>query len=320
MSLPLVIVNPASASGRTRERWPEMASDLRTHFGAFQCAFTESAGDARRIAFAESRRGRRFIIACGGDGTISETANGILESREKAELGVLPSGTGGDFRRTLRIPASAAEAASALRRGRTIEMDVVRASFTSDEGESETRFLINVASIGMGGHVVERAKESSWLPANLAEAFPLGGKLTYAAAAAHAAVTFERADVTIEIDDRPPARPLRISNLCIANARYFGGGMKIAPDAKLNDGLFDIVAIGDLSAFEIFTNAYRLYLGTHLGMQRVNHTRAARVRIRQVDERTSAPLEIDGEAAGRLPASFEIVPRALKVRAVEYRL
>ena len=167
----------------------------------------------------------------------------------------------------------------------------------------------------MGGQVVERAKDDSWLPAGMSEAFPLGSKFVYAAAAAREAVMFERADVMIEIDRRLPARRLRIANLCVANARYFGGGMKIAPDAKLNDGQFDVVAIGDLSAFEIFTNAHRLYLGAHLGMERVGHTRASRFSVRPIDEQLRVPLEIDGELVGHLPAGFEILPRALKIRA-----
>ena len=314
MTLPLVIINPASAGGRTASVWPKMASDLRTHFGAFQVAFTKQVGDASRIALDEARQGRRFIIACGGDGTISETANGILESGCETELGVLPSGTGGDFRRTLQMPTNASEAARALRRGRTIEIDVVRVDFTKDDKDAETRFLINVASMGMGGQVVERAKDDSWLSAGMSEAFPLGSKFVYAAAAAHAAFTFERTDLLIEIDGRLPARRLRIANLCVANARYFGAGMKIAPDAKLNDCLFDVVAIGDLSALQIFTNAHKLYLGAHLGIQRVSHTRATRLTVRPIDERARVPLEIDGELTGRLPATFEILPRALKIR------
>src|ERR1041384_751122 len=117
MSLPLVIINPTSASGATGAQWPRLASVLRAHFGAFACAFTESAGDGRRIAAREAQAGRRFIIACGGDGTISEVANGILESGADAELGVLPRGTGGDFRRSLEMPTRAADAAGAVRRG-----------------------------------------------------------------------------------------------------------------------------------------------------------------------------------------------------------
>src|SRR5215212_10001788 len=103
-NLPLVIVNPKSASGSTENRWAQIASDLRAHFGAFQVAFTKKQGDGILLAKRGAERGRKFIIACGGDGTINEVANGILESGADIELGVLPSGTGGDFRRTLGMP------------------------------------------------------------------------------------------------------------------------------------------------------------------------------------------------------------------------
>ena len=115
MTLPLVIVNPASAEGATRENWPKMASDLRTHFGAFTVAFTESSGHARQLAKEAAEQGVKMVIACGGDGTISEVANGIIESGQEAELGILPGGTGSDFRRTLGMPTNIAAAARALR-------------------------------------------------------------------------------------------------------------------------------------------------------------------------------------------------------------
>src|SRR5207247_4437475 len=140
MTLPLVIVNPASADGATDENWPKIASDLRTHFGPFSVAFTEAIGDGRRLAAEAANQGTKLIIACGGDGTISEVANGILDSNKEVELGVLPSGTVGDFRRTLRMSTNTAAAARGLREGRTRIIDAVRVMFISDTGERVTRF------------------------------------------------------------------------------------------------------------------------------------------------------------------------------------
>src|SRR6187549_672283 len=113
--LPLVIVNPKSASGATRNNWSGIASDLRTHFGPFQVAFTKGPGDGILLSKRSAIEGRNLIIACGGDGTINEIANGILESETDCELGIFPSGTGGDFRRTLGIPSEPREAARAMR-------------------------------------------------------------------------------------------------------------------------------------------------------------------------------------------------------------
>jgi diacylglycerol kinase (ATP) len=311
-ALPLVVVNPTSANGATGRAWPRLASELRAHFGAFAVAFTERAGHAREIAESESRAGRKFLIACGGDGTVSEVANGILASGADAELGLLPSGTGGDFRRTLRVPRRAADAAAALRTGRTVRIDAGRVEFQNWEGGRESRFFVNVASCGMGGEVIRRVKRegSDWLPAALPHA--LGGRAAFAAAAVRASLSYERPTVVVNLDGAP-ARRLAITNFCVANARYFGGGMKIAPDAKLTDGRFDVVAVGDLSTPAILANSYRLYLGTHLGMREVGHALAARVAVRAAGAEKIL-LEVDGELVGHLPADFELLPRALRVR------
>src|SRR5438046_6550003 len=147
MSLPIVIVNPASADGATREVWPKFASDLRTHFGPFTVAFTEGIGHGRQLAAEAGKQGTKLVIACGGDGTISEVANGIIESNSEAELGILPGGTGGDFRRSLKISTNVATAARTLRDGRERLIDVGRVTFVKEAGERETVFIVIVRSI-----------------------------------------------------------------------------------------------------------------------------------------------------------------------------
>src|SRR4030095_10453397 len=165
MSLPLVIINPASANGATGNAWPGIASDLRNHFGAFTPKFTKLPGEAIEIAAEAARQGTKLIIACGGDGTISEVANGILLSGKDAELGLLPSGTGGYFRKSLGIPRRSRDAAQILRTGRSRQIDVGRVIFTSKTGEPETRYFLGVASFGMTAEVIERVKERNpnWL-------------------------------------------------------------------------------------------------------------------------------------------------------------
>lgn len=311
--LPLVIVNPASARQRTRNSWPSIASDLRTHFGPFNCAFTEGPGDGLRLALRAAKEGRRLVIACGGDGTISEVANGLLESGEEAELGVLPSGTGGDFRRTLKIPARPAAAASILRTGRTRLMDAGRVTYLNHAGESETRYFLGVASFGMSSEVIRRVKESgtSWLPGTLNGW--MSGKVSFAAATLRTALRTSNLCVRVQLDEGAERR-LTVANLCVANARYFGGGMKIAPDAVLDDGRLDIVTIGDLGALEILGNGPRLYFGRHLEMEQVHHALAARVTARPAEGEAEVAIEVDGELPGRLPATFEILRGALRVR------
>ena len=301
--LPLVIVNPASAGSSTQGSWPAMASELATHFGAFNCAFTARPGDGRVLAERAATEGRRFIIACGGDGTISEVANGILESGRESELGILPSGTGGDFRRTLGIPARAADAARILRRGRTRRIDVGRVTYLNHAGAQENRYLVGVASAGMSTEIIERVKEGGRLK----------GRLSFALAGARSTLALPKTEVLVQLD-KGPSRRLTVANFCVANARYFGGGMKVAPHAILDDGRFDIVLIGDLSTLKILANAHKLYRGTHLDMDEVHTARARLVIVRPAHKNQQVALEIDGELPGRLPATFEIVPKALRVR------
>lgn len=313
MPLPLVIINPESAGGATRAAWPGIASDLRSHFGPFTLAFTERPGQGTELAADAARKRVKLIIACGGDGTISEVANGILQSGEDVELGLLPSGTGGDFRRTLGIPARARDAADILRHGRARRIDVGRVTFINHDGAEETRYFLGVASFGMSAAVIEREKEGGpdWLPGKMPKW--LSGRLSFGASMLQVASSSSSTKVVVQLDNRQEQH-FTLANFCVANARYFGGGMKIAPDAKLDDGQFDCVSIGDLGAARIVTNAPRLYTGTHLSMQQVNHTLAKRVVARPARKDSIVLLEIDGELPGRLPATFQILPAALSVR------
>src|SRR5215203_5709337 len=258
LMLPLVIANPKSAAGSTRERWSGIASDLRTHFGPFNVAFTKGPGDGIEMARRAAEAGRTFIIACGGDGTINEIANGILLSGKDAELGVFPSGTGGDFRRTLGMPLEVREAARALKEGKTKRIDVGKVSFIDHDDKPAERYFLNVTSFGLAASIIERVKGStslSWLPV---DAFR--GKASFALSTLQQVAGLDTSAVKIRIDDGEE-KSLGTINFCIANSRFFGGGMKIAPDAKLTDGLLDVVNIGDIRTAKILLNAFTLYSG-----------------------------------------------------------
>jgi len=308
---PLIIVNPKSAAGSTKSHWAEIASDFRAHFGAFQVAFTKKPGDGTELAKRAIEAGRNFVIACGGDGTINEVANGILETGEDCELGILPSGTGGDFRRSLGIPSNSREAAKALRTGETKRIDVGRVTFQSFQNEQISRYFLNVSSFGLSASIIERVKTTGkldWLPVAA-----LRGKTSFALSTLQEVLGLDFTTVRVKFDDREE-KSLNTMNFCVANARYFGGGMKIAPDAKLNDGFFDVVNIGDIKTAKIILNAYTLYRGTHLNLREVKSKLAKRIEAAPVDKTQEIFLEVDGELPGKLPAVFEIVPNALKVR------
>jgi diacylglycerol kinase family enzyme len=240
-------------------------------------------------------------------------ANGILLSGSSAELGILPSGTGGDFRRTLRIPSRTADAAKILRNGRTRQIDVGSVTFSNRTGELDTRYFLGVASFGLSANVIARVKESDGSAPAVKLPKWLSGRLSFGLAMAETAVKNKPSRIAVQLDD-DAERHMTIANLCIANARYFGGGMKIAPNAKLDDGVFDVISIGDIGAARILANAPRLYLGAHLSIPEVGHALAGKVSARPVNIEDRIEIEVDGELPGYLPATFEILPKALRVR------
>ena len=293
------------------DKWAATASEFRSHFGPFNVEFTKHAGDAIDIADAAAKSGRKFIIACGGDGTINEVANGILGSGVDVELGVLPSGTGGDFRRTLGLPLTTREAAAALRDGSSRTIDAGRVTFQDFEGNTVSRYFLNVSSLGLAAHIIKRVKSAKvfdWVPHDA-----IRGKANFAFSTLREVLDITPDNIRVRIDGGEE-RTIQTINFCVANSRFFGGGMMIAPDAKLNDGLLDIVNIGDISTAKILLNAYTLYRGTHQRLDEVKSMTAGRIEVSAADPSDEILLETDGEMPGKLPATFEIVPNAIRVR------
>jgi diacylglycerol kinase (ATP) len=310
-TLPLVIVNPRSAGGTTGDSWAGIASDLRVHFGPFNVAFTKAEGDGIELAKSAAEAGRKFIIACGGDGTINEVANGILLSGADAELGVLPSGTGGDFRRSIGMPDEHRESARALKSGQTRAIDVGKVTFQDFEGQTASRYFLNISSFGLAASIIQRVKSNKpldWLPIDVVR-----GPASFAVSTLQEVIGLDTTKVRVKIGDGEE-RSLTTVNFCVANARYFGGGMMIAPKAKLTDGSFDVVNIGDMKSAKIIFNVYALYRGTHLTLPEVKATRAKRIEAKPLNSGDEIMIEVDGELPGMLPAVFEIVPLALKLR------
>ncbi len=310
-NLPIVIVNPKSAGGSTRNRWSQIASDLRSHFGAYSVAFTKKQGDGTELAKKYIESGRKFIIACGGDGTINEVANGILQTGEDVELGIMPAGTGGDFRRSLGISSMPREAAKQLQTGETKLIDVGKVTFFNHEDEQVSRYFLNVASFGLSASINSRVKQKGdflWIPSET-----IRGKTKFALSTLQEIVDTEFETIRVKIDGKEE-KTLNTINFCVCNARFFGGGMKIAPNAKLNDGYFDLVNIGDINTAKIILNGYKLYNGSHLELPEVKSTLVKKIEVSPFAEKTTINIETDGELPGKLPATFEIIPKALKVR------
>ncbi len=311
-NLPIVIINPKSAGGSTRDRWSQIASDLRSHFGAYRVALTKKQGDGTELAKKFIESGRKLIIACGGDGTINEVANGILQTgADDVELGIIPAGTGGDFRRSLGISATPREAAKQLKTGETKLIDVGRVTFSDHENQVTSRYFLNVASFGLSASINSRVKqkgEFQWIPSEV-----IRGKTKFAISTLQEILDTEFKTIRVKIDNSEE-KTLNTINFCVCNARFFGGGMKIAPDAKLNDGFFDLVNIGDINTARILLNGYKLYSGSHLSLPEVKSTLVKKIEVSVFDEKEIINIETDGELPGKLPAAFEIVSKALKVR------
>ena len=301
-----MIVNPRSGRGLTESRWARVRGALTDGLGELDSAFTTGPRDAGAIAEREAAAGRKLIVALGGDGTISEVANGILEAGAGAttELGVVPRGTGGDFRRTLELPHDIAEAARRVRDGHARTIDAGRVHYRGPDGRTEIRHFVNVASFGFSSAVATRANASSKR---------FGGRFAFFAATVRALASYDNTDVWLTIDDQPRERR-RVMMAAVGNGRFFGGGMKICPQARLDDGALDLVTVGDFSKGEVLTNIGRLYEGTHLALESVENARVTRVAVEPVEADAQIPVELDGETPGHLPAVFEILPGVLRVR------
>jgi len=248
------------------------------------------------------------VVAFGGDGTVSEVAGGLLEAREAGaaatELGVISRGTGGDFRRMLELPTDLTEAARHVRERPAHVVDAGRVTFTTADGGTASRYFVNVASFGFSSAVAARANHTS-------KAF--GGKMAYLSATVRTLLAHENTEVLLEIDGQPAVRRT-VMLTAVGKGRYFGGGMKITPEATLDSGRFFIVTIGDFSKMKVVKNLSRLYEGTHLTLDDVHTASARTLRASPVDTGAAIPVELDGETPGRLPATFEVLPGALRIR------
>jgi diacylglycerol kinase (ATP) len=236
-----------------------------------------------------------LLVVVGGDGTVNEVVNAVAGTG--AELAVLPSGTGQDLARSQGIPAGFDEAVRVALEGQTRVIDVGRVELA----DGTSRYFANVGSAGMSGAVARRANTMSKR---------LGGKATFFYALTREFLAWQNTRVTLELDDGV-RREGAMHDVIVANGRWHGGGMKLAPEATQEDGLFDVVTIGDVSKLDFVTTAPKLYSGKYLSHPKVELLRSSTVGI---DATEPLPLEVDGEPIGTTPARFEVVPAALRLR------
>jgi len=295
------LVNPASANGGTGKRWPELATRAAQLGLTGDALFSERPGHLIELAEAATRDGAELLVAVGGDGTLNETVNGVMRGGGGAEVATLPIGTGMDFVRTYGIPTRFEDAVHVALTGATRTVDVGRVAYRSWAGAREERYFDNVSSAGMSGAVAQRANTMSKA---------LGGRATFFYALTRVFFEWENTELTVTLDATDERRG-RMHDVIVANGVWHGGAMKLAPDAQPDDGLFDVIFIGDVTKLDFVRTAPKLYKGTYLAHPKVDHARSATV---AVDAPEPLPIELDGEQVGTTPARWEIVPRALRVR------
>ncbi len=261
--------------------------------------FSERPGQLGELAQRAADGGADLLVVVGGDGSVNEVANGIA-GREDVEIAVIARGTGWDFVRTYGIPRDVAAAARVALEGRGRAIDLGRVSYRAWEGHEAQAWFANIASAGMSGAIAQRANETSKA---------LGGKISYLWATLAVFARWQNSEIRVSVDDE--IRGGRMHDVVVANGRNFGGGMIICPDAEPDDGLFDVLTIGDLTKRDLLTTLPKTYRGRHLPHPKAEVLRGAVV---TVDADAPLPIELDGEQPGTTPVRFEIAPGALRVR------
>ena len=295
-----IIVNPAAGAGKTAKKWPQIMTLLKSLGLDFEHDVTEAPGHAIELAKSAAKKGYEIVVSVGGDGTLHEIVNGLHEAGATTDVavGIVNTGTGADYIRTLGLPRRYKEACKCLLSPsrRTVDLGVVE--YTKD-GQRKKRLFVNFAGIGFDAEVVKATTEKFKA---------LGDMPSYLMGLFSTLMSYENRDVSITVDGEHGER--RICTVLLNNGRYGGGGMMPAPNADPGDGFFDLVIIDDITKPDLIMSLPRIYRGTHLTHPKVTLMRAREVEI--TPTLTSA-VQADGELLGEAPARFTVLPAALTV-------
>jgi diacylglycerol kinase (ATP) len=297
----VVIANPRAGRGRVGQELPELERQLLARRLPHRIHETEAPGHAVELARRALDDGARFLVAVGGDGTVQEVVNGMLQDdrpvRPEAVLGVVAAGSGSDFVRTFGLPGDAARAVRHLEGDRLYRIDVIRAEYRDGEGTA-FRYVPNIAEVGLGAEVVRRAER---LPRRL-------GRSRYFWGFWLSVGRYRPCPVTVGVD-RKSFQGVA-NNVVVANCQFYGGGMKISPRSYPGDGLIDVqISTGPKS--EAFTLIPKIYRGEHVPHPHIKEMRGREIRV---DAERTLPVEGDGEVLGTTPATFTILPEVLSLK------
>lgn len=296
------IVNPHAGHGSTGREWLRIEREAKRILGSFEACVTAGPGDATRIAKHHLQKGCARIVCVGGDGTLNEVVNGFMSEtgpvRPDALLGFIPNGTGCDIARTAPLDRNLEASLEILRKGHVRRIDLGRLRFQDHAGRPTVRYFHNIASFGMGGEVVDRVNRTSKA---------CGPFLSFIWATVISIFSYDKKRVRLRLDDNLEME-VTILNVAVANGQYHGGGMCVAPDAVIDDGLFHVTVIGDMTLPRVFLNLPKLYNGRIKTIGQVFTRTATRV---LAESEQKVLLDVDGEQPGRLPVAIDMVPGAV---------
>jgi YegS/Rv2252/BmrU family lipid kinase len=292
-------VNPAAAGGTTGKRWPEIAHRAAQRGLNGDSLISERPGQLTALAADAVANGATQLVVVGGDGSVNEVVNGIADA-EGVELAVIPRGTGWDFVRTFDIPRDLDAAIDVALNGVVREIDLGVVTYRTWGGENARSVFANVASAGISGAIAQRANESSKA---------LGGKVSYYWATLSVFFGWQTGEMRVSVDGE--SRSGKMIDAVVCNGRYLGGGMMMCPEAEPDDGVFDVLLIGDVTKRDLLLVLPKTYKGKHLPHPRLELLRG---KVVTVESAEPLPIELDGEQPGTTPARFEVLPGALRLR------
>ena len=300
------IVNPHAGNGSAGSSWPSIETLAKDRLGFFEAFMTKGPGDAVICAKNAVAEKTKRLVCVGGDGTLNEIVNGIMMNEESLisdlMLGFIPNGTGCDFIRTVSIPQDLEQTMDLIASSHTRSIDLGVLLLKDHKGRDHRRYFHNIASFGLGGEVAQRVNQMTKA---------LGPFISFMWATLISIFLYGTKRIRVLIDGKSE-KVISAWNVVVANGQYHGGGMWVAPDASVYDGLFHVTIIGDLTIPEVLLNLSKLYNGRIYDIDKVI-TWTCQKMAAISNERVL--LEVDGEQPGMLPVVAKILPGALDVIA-----
>jgi len=295
-----VIVNPMASGGITRIKWPYIRRLLDKAGLKYDWVFTEGPRHAADISKDAVSKGYKQVIAVGGDDTIHEVVNGLVDTSGKsgAILGIISTGTGNDFARSIGVHGAYRKTVSLLTMTTEKVVDVGIVEWANGQDKKKQRIFVNMAGVGFDAAVLQATKKR----------FRVVSAIPYWISGIYTFATYQPKDMTINIDGQTEKR--KALGVIVNNGYSFAGGMRMAPGAHMADGLFDTVVLGDMNKLEFIQGLSMVYKGTLS-----KHPKVSTYKVKNIDIKSKEPLylQADGELLGQAPANFRVLPKALRI-------